>query len=140
MANQKYDNLTVMMTSGQLNWAGDAIVAILVTGVTFRPTDATLTDANGTLMGIVPIQQRSVATDGSLLGAAVSFSNMPKGTDFQVLIAKDNGPVGPPALLSYYDSDEGGDLLSLKNNGTLIVRPQQTLPADDTGQGSWITI
>jgi hypothetical protein len=140
MANQKYDNLTVMMTSGQLNWAGDSVVAILMQGVTFDAADVKVEDAGGTRMQVVPISQRSVAADGSLLGSAVSFNGMPKDTDFQMLIAKEFGPGLALGLIAFYDEDGDGQPLNLKNNGTLIVRPEQTLPAEDTGQGSWVTI
>lgn len=140
MANAKYNNLTVLMTTGKLNWAGDAIVAFLMTGVTYDATDVTLTDAGGTRMGMVPIARRSVDADGSLLGGAVSFSNMPKDTDFQMLIAKDLGPGTVPSLIAFYNSDADDVGLRLKNNGTLIVRPEQALPAEDTGQGAWVTI
>jgi hypothetical protein len=140
VANEKYDNLTVLMTTGKLNWPGDAIVALLMTNVTFDAANVTLADAGGTRMGMVPIPQRSVASTGSLLGGAVSFSNMPKDTDFQLLIAKDSGPGTTPSLLAFYDSDGEGQSLRLANNGTLIVRPQQLLPAEDTGQGAWVTI
>jgi len=140
VANEKYDNLTVLMTTGKLNWPGDSIVALLMTDVTFDAADVTLADSGGTRMGMVPIPLRSVASTGSLLGGAVSFSNMPKDTDFQMLIAKDMGPGTAPSLLAFYDGDAAGEPLRLKNNGTLIVRPEQLLPAEDTGQGAWVTI
>ena len=140
MANEKYDNLTVLMTTGKLNWPGDAIVAILMTGVTFDAADVTLADSGGSRMGMVPIQQRSVSSTGSLLGGAVSFSNMPKDTDFQLLIAKDMGPGTTPSLLAFYDSDGDALPLRLKNTGTLIVRPETLQPVEDTGQGTWVTI
>jgi len=138
MANEKYDNLMVMMTTGKLNWAGDAIVAYLMTGVTFDAADASLPEVGGSQLGVVPITRRSVTTDG-LLGGAVSFAYMPKDTDFQMLIAKDSGPGTTPSLLAFYDSDDQGEPLRLKNTGTLIVRPQTLLPAEDTGLGVWVT-
>lgn len=140
MANEKYDNLMVMMTTGKLNWAGDAIVAMLMTGVTFNASHVTVVEAGGSRMSMVPITRREVGAGGALLGGAVSFSYMPKDTDFQMLITKDSGPGTTPSLLAFYDSDAEGDSLRLKNNGTLIVRPQSLLPAEDTGQGAWVTI
>lgn len=140
MANAKYNNLTVMMTTGQLNWARDSIQAFLMTDVTYRATDVTVADVGGSRMQVVPISRRAVAADGSLLGSAVSFGNMPKDTDFQMLIAKDGGPGTVPSLLAFYNSDADDVGLRLKNNGTLIVRPEQTLPAEDIGLGVWIGI
>jgi len=140
MANAKYDNLMVLMTTGKLNWAGDALVAFLMTGATYNAAHTTVTEAGGTRMSVVPVPQRSVGPTGSLLGGAGSFSNMPKDTNFQVLIAKDTGPGTTPSLLAFYDVDGDAHALRLDNNGTLIVRPEQLLPAEDTGQGSWVTI
>lgn len=139
MANEKYDNLMVMMTTGKLNWAGDAIVAYLMSDVTFDPTDVALAEAGGSQLGVVPIPRRSVTVDG-LLGGAVSFTYMPKDIDFQMLIAKDSGPGTTPSLLAFYNVDDQGQPLRLKNTGTLIVRPQTLLPAEDTGLGAWVTI
>jgi hypothetical protein len=140
VANEKYDNLMVLMTSGKLNWASDAIVALLMTGVTYNVSHTTIAEAGGTRKAMVPVPRRSVGPTGSLLGGAVSFSNMPKDTDFQMLIAKDMGPGTVPSLLAFYDSDGDDNPLRLANNGTLIVRPEQLLPAEDTGQGTWVTI
>jgi hypothetical protein len=141
VANEKYDNLTVLMSTGKLNWVGDVVTAYLMTGVTFNAAHVTLVDAGGTRMGMMPIQQRSVASTGSLLGSAVSFDHMPKDTDFQVLIAKESGGPGTvPQLLAFFDSDGDDQPLRIKNNGTLIVRPEAVQPVEDTGQGAWIQI
>ena len=139
MANAKYDNLTVLMTSGWFNWPGDAIVAVLCTDVVFDTTDKTVDDAGGPRLQVVPITGRSVAPDGALLGRAVSFTNMPKDTEFQMLIAKDAGPGVPMELIAFYDTGEDGPL-ELKNNGTLIVRPEAVQPTEDTGAGVWVKI
>jgi hypothetical protein len=139
MANAKYDNLMVLMSTGKLNWAGDAIVALLMTGATYNAAHTTVTQAGGTRMSMVPVPQRSVDPSGSLLGGAVSFSNMPKDTNFQMIIAKDTGPGTTPTPLAFYDVDGDVHALRLDNNGTLIVRPEQLLPAEDTGQGVWVT-
>lgn len=140
MANKKYDNLTALMTSGRLNWAGDPILAYLFTGVTFDITDVTVPDVGGSRLAYVPISRRSVAADGSLLGSAVSFGNMPGDTAFQMVIVKDFGPGKESEVIAFYDEDEEGSALRLTNGGTLIVRPQTSLPAEDTGQGTWVTI
>jgi hypothetical protein len=139
MANAKYDNLTVLMTTGWFNWAGDAIVAILMTDVEFDTTDVTVEDVGGSRLQVVPITGRSVAPDGALLGRAVSFNNMPKDIEFQMLIAKDMGPGTLHQLIAFYDTGEDGPL-TLKNNGTLIVRPEAVQPTEDTGAGVWVKI
>jgi len=140
MANAKYNNLTVVMASGWFSWAGDPIVALLMTDVVFDVNDATTDDAGGTRMQVVPVTGRSVGADGALLGRAVSFNNMPKDTEFQMLIARDVGPDSPLQLLSFYDVGEADEPLSLKNNGTLIVRPEAVQPTPDTGAGIWVKI
>jgi hypothetical protein len=138
--NQKYNNLTTLMTTGKLNWAGDPITASLMTGVVFDATDVTLPDTGGMWMQTMPIIGRSVDSDGNLIGGSVSFSNMPKDTEFQMLILKDFGPSMQPQLLAFYDVDEQGDPLTLKNNGTLIVRPQGAMPDEGSGDGIWVAI
>jgi hypothetical protein len=143
MVNDKYDNLAVMLANGQLNWANDVVVANLVAGATFDATDVTMADLGVPIKATVPIQGRSVAENGSLLGRAVSFNYIPKDTDFQVVIAKDYGPGVQNSVIAFYDTDLNGDPLRLKNNGTLILRPGDSgimLPTEDTGQGVWVTI
>lgn len=142
MANDKYNNLTVMLANGQLNWSGDVIVANLVTGYTFDATDVTMQDVGVPLIQTVPLIGRSVGEDGALLGRSISFNYVPKDVDHQVILAKDYGPGAQAKVIAFYNEDANGDPLRLKNNGTLIVRPQDpaTLPTPDTGAGVWVAI
>jgi hypothetical protein len=140
MANQKYNNLTALLTSGRLNWAADAIMAYLFTGASFDATDVKVTDVGGSRLAQVPITRRSVGEDGSLLGGAVSFGNMPGDVPFQMVIGKDFGPGVEPEVIAFYNTGDNNEPLTIKNAGTLIVRPEQSLPAEDTGQGTWVKI
>jgi hypothetical protein len=138
MANQKYDNLAVMMAGGQLNWLSDAVNAVLVTGATYNSSDTTLSQLQATMAGIVPVPGRAIGPAGSLLGGPVSFGGLSKGVVYQMVITKQSGPGADPMLIAYYDADENNDTLVLQNNGTLIVRPTEEDPT--TGNGRWVSI
>ena len=139
MANQKYDNLTVLMASGPFNWAADPINAYLLQGATFDATDKTLTDVGAQQVDHVPVPGRQVDSTGSLLGWPASFNRVVKDQEFQVVIAKDDGS-GNPLVLAYYDEDENGDPFILQNNGTLIVRPQLVEGGEPPILGVWVKI
>jgi hypothetical protein len=139
VANEKYDNLTTLMVTGQLNWPVDPISALLVTGAAFDKSDTTLSDSGGTWVAVVPVPGRAVDAAGNLLGLAVSFNYIGKGATYQMLIVKEVGPGLPASLLAFYDTDDQDNPLTLKDNGTLIVRPQapqESVP--DSTQGIWI--
>ncbi len=138
MANDKYDNLTVMMSSGQLNWVADPINAVLLQGAVFDATDKTLSEVGAPLVAAMPVPGRSVDPTGALLGGAVSFGNLLKDTPYQVVLTKQTGPGVDPLLISYYDVDDAGQPFTLVNNGTLIVRPTQATPGP--GPGTWVSI
>jgi hypothetical protein len=141
MANQKYNNLTVLMTTGGLNWPSDPIDAYLMKGAVYDATDVTLPDVGASQVLRVPVGSRMVGSTGALLGAPVSFNRVPKDETFQVIIAKDRGPVGPPLVLAFYDEDNEDQPLTLQNNGTLIVRPElATDPELPPQVGVWVAI
>jgi hypothetical protein len=77
MANDKYDNLNVLMTSGPFDWTSDVIQAVLLRGATFDRTQVYLEDLSATRVGMAPVQGRQIATDGGLLGLSVSFTSVP---------------------------------------------------------------
>jgi hypothetical protein len=141
MANEKYNNLTVMMTTGPFNWVGNAINAYLMMGAVYDATDILLSDTGGSVVLYVPVPGRAVGPTGALLGMPVSFNRVPKDEEFQVILAKEQGTTNPPLLISYYDEDANGDPLTLQNNGTLIVRPELVEDPESPPQlGVWVAI
>lgn len=137
MANQKYDNLTVLMGTGGLNWAVDPINAYLQHGATYDATDTKLSQTGGVTVAYVPVPGRAVDSNG-LLGNPVSFNRVAKETEYQVLVVKETGPGGDPLVLAFYDEDEAGGPLELVNNGTLIVRPVLLAGGDPPTLGVWV--
>jgi hypothetical protein len=141
VANQKYDNLTVMMTTGPFNWVGNPINAYLMTGATFDTTDILLSDTGGQVLLYVPVPGRAVGPTGALLGLPVSFNRVPKDEEFQVVLAKDEGATNSPHVIAFYDEDANGDPLLLQNNGTLIVRPELVEDPEAPPQlGVWVAL
>lgn len=136
--NKKYDNLTVLQATGDLNWITDPINAYLQSGTVFNAADVKLSETGGILVNYVPVSGRRVDANGSLLGNPASFNRVGKGQPYQVVIAKDDG-YGDPLVLAFYDEDEDGDPLMLKNNGTLIVRPALfSTESDQPTLGVWV--
>lgn len=139
MANDKYDSLATMMASGALQWQHDEILAVLLSGASFEAGNTYLSDVPFDLQigRGVPVPGRSIAVDGSLLGGPVSFNRVPKDTTLQVVLVKNDGSSFP--LLTYYDSDDQGSPLTVKNHGTFILRPAP-IPMADIGdiQGVWV--
>ena len=138
MANQKYNNLSVLMASGPFNWVVDPINAYLMQNAIYDATDIRLGDTSGIRIDHVPVQGRQVDATGSLLGLPVSYNRVTKDLTFQVIIAKDVGPGTQPLVLAFFDEDEDGEPLTLKNNGTLIVRPQLVEPDEAPLLGVWV--
>lgn len=139
MANQKYDNLAVLMASGGLDWVLDPVTAYLQHGAVYDAVDTTLSQTGGVTVAYVPVPARAVDSNG-LLGNPVSFNRIVKGTEYQVLVTKETGPGDDPLLLAFYDEDEAGGTLLLQNNGTLIVRPVLVVGAEPPTLGVWVKI
>ena len=134
MANQKYDNLGVLLAQGRLNWVSGRIAALLCKGVSFTSTDKVVTDAltpsGTTQVASSPVNGRTLSEDGAFLGYPVTFNRMAKEVDYQMLLVLDEG-TGNPSLLAYFDTSSDDDPLRMQNNGTLIVRPVEVQPPPD---------
>lgn len=140
MANQKYAQVAAMAGSGQLNWRGDHIVGLLMTGVTFVSTHTRLTSLPaGTQKASAEIPNRMMGDGGEALGLPAIFPRVPQGTPYQVLVVKDVGDSNP-MLLAFYDQDSASGALGMANNGTLIVRPATFPDASPPTLGVWFTI
>ena len=137
MANEKYDNFTVLLGSGKLNWVQDQILAVLTTDVTFDKSDKTLADVDGTEIARGPVSGRSIDAAGQMLGMPVSFSNAQPVTAYQMLLAKQEYG-GPPQLLAFYDIDDKGAPLGVQIPGMLILRPTSFEGADPPVLGVWL--
>jgi hypothetical protein len=135
--SEKYDNLTPMINTGKLNWAGDKIVAILLEGATFDQTQVHLSEVSGTEANRNEIPGRQIDATGSFIGLPVSFDTATAGTTYQVIVAKDDG-WGDPWLISFYDEDDSGGALEVTNTGTLTVRPVLIPAADPPTLGIWL--
>src|SRR5215510_2315847 len=117
--NDKYDNLTTLMSAGWFNWVSDPIRAVLLSGATFDKTDAMLTDVAGERLGMAPVGGRVVAADGSLVGAPVTFNNVPADTSLQVVLVREEGSAELRPL-AWYDTNDQDNPLRLDNHGTFI--------------------
>jgi hypothetical protein len=139
MANQKYNNLTTLLATGGLNWVNDPINAYLMQNVTYDAADIKLGDTGGTRVFHVPVQGRQVDAT-KLIGLPVSFNRVAKDLTFQMIIGKETGPGSDPLVLAFFDEDEEGAPLTLKNNGTLIVRPQLVEGEGPPLLGVWVAL
>ena len=137
MSNAKYDNVTQMTASGELNWAGDLIRAVLCQGATFDASHKALTDVMTppaqTITSML-VNGRSLGPNGEALGMAVSYPRTFKDIEYQVILVKDQGRPEVP-VVAFYDENEDGSPITLLNNGTLIVRPV----GGDGITGTWFT-
>ena len=136
MANEKYDNLTVMMSAGKLHWDSDQINAVLFTSATFVPTQKDLTEVGAPRLGVVPVPGRSIGEDGSFLGWPISFEAVEKDIPLQVALVRDDGVNND--LLVWYDEDDAGEEYRLKNHGTFILRPTVVPQAVPPILGCWV--
>jgi hypothetical protein len=143
MANAKYDYLTEMMATGMFSWPSDHILALLMKGVTFYSTDKRLSEVQARVgaihMATSEVTSRYVASDGSAIGLPATFTMVPRAIDYQVLLVKDEG-TPDPALVAFYDVDQGDAPLRLINNGTLIVRPVDIPGSEIPTVGVWFKI
>ena len=137
MANEKYDNLTTLLSSGRLNWSADNIVAVLVTGATFDPTHAVITDLGVGTLASVNVPGRSVAADGSLVGLPVVFNAVDKDIELQVVFCREDGITSVP--LAWFDTDDNDGPMILTNNGTFTMRPTPGSMAGPPQLGTWVT-
>jgi hypothetical protein len=138
VSNEKYDNLTALMVNGAFNWASNDIRAVLVTGASFDATDVVLGDLLAPQLGMVPVPRRAITPQGAMLGWPVSFNRVPKNTPLQVVLIKTDGVT--ISLLAYFDRDQDDKPLTLKTQGTFILRPTPLdVPLVDP-TGVWIQI
>ncbi len=140
MANAKYDNLNVLLSTGKFNWMNDVIVGILVKGVDFDQTNNTVNEAlgaEGSVMSKLPVQGKAVGADGSFQGWPIAFQAVEPGDDYQMLLVKDTyGSSGD--VLAFFDTDDLGNPLTVANAGSLILRPIQVVGADPPILGVWL--
>jgi hypothetical protein len=140
MANQKYDNVTTMVANGELNWVYDRILAFLVKGATFDASHVYFSDVMGagtSQVSVCDVTGKSVSAVGEAISQPVVFYNIPKETNYQVILGDDRSlPEGIP-VLCYYDANSDASPIRLVNNGTLIVRPVST--DDPPTPGVWFT-
>lgn len=140
MANVKYDQVPSMAGSGQLDWRGDHILALLVKDAGYTSTNTRYNQiANVKQRASSEVPGRQMGAGGEALGLPAVFPRVPKSEAFQVLIVKDVGDSNP-MLLAYYDLDNANGPLQLVNNGTLIVRPTTFPDASPPQLGVWFTI
>lgn len=129
MANAKYDQFTDLLMQAKLNWIANQIVGVLVTGATFETADKKLADV-GVAVKMAPIQQRWIAPGGKCMGLPAVFQAVPAGT-YQLVVCQMLGPTNFN-VLAWYDTNTGGDTMTLESQGSLIVRPGQ-LPDPPVG-------
>lgn len=141
MANAKYDNLSLLLSLGKLNWMTDVIVGLLVKDVTFNASDKTVTDAlsaGGQNLAKKPVQGKAIGPDGSFQGWPIAFQAVEAGESYQMLLARDSyGASGD--LLAFFDTDDLDAPLSVANSGSLILRPIVVAGADPPILGVWLT-
>jgi hypothetical protein len=138
VANEKYDNLTTLMTTGWFDWVADVIQAILTTGATFTASDTDFEHLATPNLGLAPVGGRVKGEDGSLQGFAVSFNAVEADIPLQVVLVRNEGS-GVHTLLAWYDEDDTGGLLQLTNHGTFILRPPQIPDPNPTALGVWVS-
>lgn len=140
MANQKYAQVASMAGSGQLNWRGDHIIALLMQGAVFVSSHTHVSNLPGlTQKASAEVAGRVMGEGGEALGLPAAFPRVTKAQPFQVLIVKDVGDADP-MLLAFYDQDSASGTIQMVNNGTLIVRPTTFLGASPPELGVWFTI
>lgn len=136
MSNYKYAQTSTIMSG--LDWLGGRIHAFLLSGAVYDKTDTLLSQVREgtTLKNVTEIQNRGVGGEGQALGSAAQFAVTQKGGPYQLILTWDKNQ-GDQLVLAFCNEDGAGNPLALKNNGTLIVRPQDYDPA--TGLGTWFT-
>jgi len=137
VANDKYDNLNTLMTSGWFDWASDQIQAALLTGATFNKADVYLEDLVASNLGLAPVQGRLVAADHSLLGLPVSFTSVDADIELQVVLVRAEDSLHN-TLLAWYDVDDQDNPMVLANHGTFILRPPVYDVQGETALGIWV--
>jgi hypothetical protein len=141
MANAKYDNLNVLLSTGKLNWMNDVITGVLVSGVTYNASDKTVADAIGDTghnLSKLPVQGKEVGPDGSFRGWPIAFQAVEAGESYQMLLVKDSFS-GSGELLAFFDTDDADNQLAVANSGTLILRPIVVQGAEPPLLGVWLT-
>lgn len=120
MPNAMYDQVLDLMAEGKLNWRANDIIAVLTQNATFDITDKLLSDVGGPIKN-APIQGRWIAPGAKLMGLPAVFQGVQPGT-YQVIVCQ-NLNRGNPSVLAFYDTNDGGDPLTLVNQGSFILRP-----------------
>jgi len=121
MANQKYDNLNVLLAQGKLNWSGDVIKAVLLQGASFTAAHTKLSEV-GTEINSCMMTGRYVDETGAMYGNPAVFDAVDEGTGYQVVLCKYVG-ASDPDVLAWFDVDDAGNGLEMSNHGTFLLRP-----------------
>ena len=138
MANAKYAQVPAMAASGQLNWSRDHVVAFLYQGATFSAAHSRLNQVGGTQVGVSEIAGRYVGQGGEAVGLPATFYAVPKDTNYQVLVAVDQGMGVSPGLVAFYDVDADAAPLRTTNNGSFILRPVTFVDGEPPSIGTWM--
>ena len=121
MANQNYEQVAELLAQGKLSWESDLIVAMLCQGETFDSSAKTVADLVGVRKAVQRIDGRWFS-DGLAMGLPVAFQKVQAMTEFQVVVAQDVGN-NNPNLLAYIDVNADDSPITVRQTGTLIIRP-----------------
>lgn len=135
MPNQNYAQVMDLYNQGKLNWVGGSIMAVLYTGLVQNPADHRISDLHAPPLAIADINGRSMTIDGKALGLPATFQRVGVGGAYQVVVVLDDGP-HDPLLLSFIDTDMGGNSLTVLRPGSLMVRPIEAAPPPTVGSSA----
>jgi hypothetical protein len=120
--NQNYDQVTSLVTGGQLRWDVDSIAAMLVRNAQYNAGHQRFSELAAPLVTSAPINGRWVGENGEGMGLPAVFGAVQAAQPYQLLIVKDDGR-SDPLVLAWLDEDTSSEDISVQRAGSLIVRP-----------------
>jgi hypothetical protein len=119
MANQQYDQLESLIADG-MNWESVTVYSFLFSGATFDPTEKRVSQV-GQWIKREPLQGKFI-DGGDLCGQPAVFYMVAPDTEYQVILAYDDGR-SDPLLLGFFDEGYDAAPITVERPGSLFVRP-----------------